>query len=247
MKSAWLWMSRGGRVAAVAACVALGAAEARAASVVDVNGGDANTITSVSAILDPADGIAGTRTGVRVAESYGEQTLEEYPSQGGYALVSPTGLTFDKVITIEAVDEHSDWDSMYIQLVVTNATTLTWSDYHLEFYTDDFEDPLGLTLLSIGAPGVEPGGYGNTVFDETQSLGTEIHFFTDGEGQAPGEVNTIWLRWDWGNPLDDHQVGDAIGIRQIATAVPEPGTASLLGLALCALSLRRRRAVSGRG
>lgn len=237
-----------GLAGAIASLILLSPAIAQAASVVDVNAGDANTITSVTAIDDPADGIAGVRTGVRIEEFYGEQTLEPYEvSVGGFALVSPAGLTFDKVITIESVDQHSDWDSMYIQLVVTNDTAFTWKDYHLEFYTSDFSTPIGLTLLNIGAPGVEPGGYGNELFDETSSEGTRIDFWSEGDGQAPDATNTIWLRWDWGNPLDRYEVGESIGIRQLATVVPEPGTASLIGLALGALALRRRaRATRGR-
>jgi len=238
------WTVVAGRlVAALAALIALSAPRAQAASVLDVNAGDANTITSVTANVDPANDFLGVRTGVRIAESYGEQTLEPYDSVGGFALVSPTGLTFDKVVTIEAVDQHSDWDSMYIEFVVTNDTTLTWTDYHLEFYTSDFSQPLGLTLLTVtGIPEVPPTPFGNTIFDQSSPFGgTEIDFSASAGGQDPGEVNTIWLRWDWGNPGDRYEVGDSIGIRQIATAVPEPGVASLLGLALGALALGRRR------
>ena len=205
-----------------------------AASVVDVYNNDLNVITHVIAINDP---VGFSRTGVNVEESYGESTLISYPSQGGKAVVNAALQYFDKTVTIAASDQHSDWDSMYINLKITNNTPYPWSDYHLIFYNQNFTQKLGLTLLSVNTSPY----FGNELFDKSTTYGylggSEIDFWSNTATQNPGQTNNIWLRWDWGNPLDDHAVGYTIGIRQVATTViPIPGAIWLLASGLLGLA-----------
>ena len=214
---------------------------AYAATVSDIYNIDLNVITSATAIADP---VGFSRTGVNVAESYGESALIPYTSQGGYAVVNSASQFFDKTVTITASDQHTDWDSMYINLQITNNTPYAWSDYHLIFYNQDFTQKRGLTLLSVNASSY----FGNQVFDHSTTYGylggTEIDFWSTTQTQQPGQTNNIWLRWDWGNPLDKYAVGNTIGIRQVATVVPIPGAMWLFGSGLLGLIgvARRKKA-----
>ena len=192
---------------------------ATGATVTDVYTGDQNVIQSVTPISDP---VGLGRTGVQINESYRESTVIPYASQGVRALVNPSMQFFDKTLTITASDQHTDWDSMYVRLSVTNNTPYPWSDYHLIFYTQGFSQKLGLTLLSVNSSAY----FGNDFFDMSSTYGylggTEIDFWSQTKALQPGQTINIWLRWDWGNPLDRYEVGETICIRQIATITPEP-------------------------
>jgi hypothetical protein len=137
---------------------------------------------------------------------------------------------------------------MYINFQVTNASSRAWSDFHLEFYNADFTQAKGLTLLWVGVGSQSYPYFGNDFFDQSSQYGdfggTALHFWSSGQQVAPNGTLNVWLRWDWGNPGDDHAVGDAIGIRQIATAVPEPVNVLMMlaGLTVLGLALRTRAA-----
>ena len=211
-----------------------------AASVVDVYNGDLNVLTNVTAINDP---VGSGRTGVNVVESYGENHMVAYPSRDGAAIVNGQGQFFDKTLTITQSDQHTNWDSMYINLQVTNNTPYKWSDYHVEFYSADFTKTFGITLLNASGTGL----YGNSIFDQTtvNPFQGKYDFWSNTAVQNPGQTNNLWFRWDWGNPLEPYPVGYTIGVRQVATTViPIPGAIWLLGSALLGLAGLKIKKVS---
>lgn len=187
---------------------------ASAAIVTDVNGTDLNVITTVTSILDPEYTPTNPRTGVNIAESYGENSL-----------------VFDKTIEIEDSDDWANgWSSLYVNLQVTNDTNYAWSGYKVEFWNADFTSSFPITLLSVN---LSPY-FGNDIFDQSTGFsgGTEIIFWSDTIRQNPGETNNVWFRWDWGNPLDYQGPGTVLGVRQIASVVPIPAALPLFGSAL---------------
>lgn len=229
---------------------------ANAATVLDVNNTDSNSITSIDLFNKDTTGTNDpsgySYAGVTINESYEESTRVPYSFNADFGLANSNGAFFDKTITLTSFDDNptNTWDQLFIKFNVTNNSPYAWSGYHLEFYDSTFTQKLGLTLLQVGIGATTFPYFENTLFDQQTNYGynggSELNFWSDTLRQLPGQTNEISLRWDWGNPLDPYSVGNTIGIRQVATVVPIPATFPLFLSALGMMNLIRLRKVAGK-
>jgi hypothetical protein len=145
---------------------------------------------------------------------------------------------------------------------VTNATPYHWSDYHFEFYNDDFSEKKALPVVALWAnipdstttPPLGAFHTGEAVFLGTVVASSTIGLlpkdfsgenFLNADGLnfygSPGvdltEQWSVLLSFNNNNKtLLSSEVCQAngcnIGIRQVATTVPEPGTILGVGTAV---------------
>ena len=205
-------------------CILLAFGQAQAIIMVDdVYDDDFNYVTHVDQDTDAST--------LFVEEDYNEDNLIPYQSHDGWGIVDndigePVRY-FDKVVTLNGA--QSDW---LFSFIVTNTTSYWWSDYHFEFYDEDFSTKLDITDILLD--------WSNTVvFEQWARVYNELHFWDPVTRHAPGQTASYNLRLD----LDaiHSTVGDTFGIRQVATTVPEPGSIVLLGLGLTGLAFFSRR------
>ena len=193
------------------------AGQTAAMSIVDLNPGDLNIITG--AFEDDA------LNELLVFEDYNEEWLVPYPSHDGYGIVNPQGGYFDKVVSFTA----DDWDGRWaFDFRVTNTSPYCWSDYHFEFWDETFENPLDLTGIV--------DDWDNEIFQNSRFTGTTLEFWAP-QWQCPGQTNQFLI---FVQPVG---MAGSVGIRQVATTIPEPLTMMGLfaGVSLLGGYLRRRR------
>ena len=196
------------------------AAQVPAAVIVDLDPNDLNIITG--AFEDDA------LNELLVFEDYNETKLTPYPSHDGMAIVNPNGGYFDKVVTFGGDDFDGVW---LLDFRVHNTTPYLWSDYHFEFWDEDFLNRLDLTEII--------NRWDAEIFENSSFDGSVLQFWAPGwQANSQTQQFLIWIN----NP----QAVPAFGLRQVATTViPEPSTIivwSLLGaLAITVGWCRRRR------
>lgn len=191
--------------------------------------GHVQAITVTDVYLDDLNFITGTdqddvNSKLTIFEDYNEDNLIPYPSHDGWAIVDndpgePVRF-FDK--TFDIVGETGVWK---FDFVVHNTSPWCWSDYHFEFWNEDFTVPyLNFPLLN----------WGNDIFLNSSFDGSVLQFWSP-DWQCFCDTNDFWLEID----LDQITI-DPFGIRQVAT-VPEPGTMLLLGAGLASFVGFRKR------
>ncbi len=166
-------------------------------------------------------------TGADVDEDYNAQSLIPtknlgFTSHDGFAVIDIDPVTheqffFDKKITLEAKDLTGN-QKLEMTFDIKNTSPFTWSDYHffvlaeaplIEFANSgDFGDVTPLPAFSVGLSTDNP----NKLVENGETL----------------QVN---LRFD----LTDLTEGYSFNLRQIATAVPVPPSALLMGSGLLGL------------
>ncbi len=176
--------------------------QAGAIQVTDVYDTDNNIITSVT----PGPG-ANEMT---IYEDYNETYITPYDSHDGYAVVNAQGKYFDKVFTKEEGDS-GNW-SLYFR--VYNSGPYEWSDYHFEFWDDNFSTPNNsFPLTDWDNYEVLPPN--DPVFNNSSYVGNELKFWAPGT-QSSGETTEFQL------DVNIDLLPDSFGIRQVATTTPEP-------------------------
>ena len=215
-------------------------AKAGTITVSDLNLGDAMSIT----------GITNTATGVTMTENYAESTLIPYtslvpiyPDAGNMAIVTPTSTYFDKVVTYSGI---ASGELTEFQFEITNNTPYNWRDYHYEIWNEDF-------TARQQAPWASPNpNSGNlpTLYSD-QFTGLVIHpnvatfhsFAGSGERHLIGEMGIYTLRMELYSFTNSGS--GTLGLRQIATTVPEPASMAIFGLGFSfVMASRRKRAKS---
>ena len=206
----------------------------------DLNLGDAMSIT----------GITNNANGVTVTDSYGESTMIPYyslvpiyPDAGKTAFVTTSYTYFDKVVTYSG---FASGDLVEFQFEITNNTFRRWSDYHFEIWNDEF-------TARQQAPWASPNpNSGNlpTLYSD-QFTGLVIHpnvatfhsFAGSGERHKIGETGIYTLRMELYS-FTNSGFG-TMGLRQVATIIPEPASMAIFGLGFSfVMAAHRKRAKS---
>jgi hypothetical protein len=167
-----------------------------------------------------------------VQEDYNALDLITFPSHDGFAVVdlvpNDNGgvIWFDKEVIFNEADAGDN--NFQITWDITNTSPYTWSDYHFIFSDEGqvFSEP---NTSSAEFKGVTLVG------------NTEVDFFFDPPGGQlvdPGEILHVTMGLDL-NGLDPN--GATLQLRQIATAIPVPPSAFLLGSGLLGLGVLRWR------
>ena len=200
-------------------------------SVTDLNLADQMSITGIP---------VNTANGITINESYGESTLIPYNSQypilpdaDPYAIVTPQSTYFDKVVGYTGMTQGQSFE---FDFQITNNTPYKWHDMHFEIWNVDFTQRLQ-------APWTLPDPLATDQFtglDLHTDVGTFYSFPGSGESHDPLETGTYILRMELYafNSTED----GSFGLRQVATATPEPGTLAIFGIG-CGMAMvaRRRR------
>ena len=212
-------------------------ANAGTVSFSDLNLGDAMSIT----------GITNTAYGVTVTESYGESTKIPYYSlvpifpSAGKAFVTPSYTYFDKVVTYSG---FASGDIVEFQFEITNNTVCPWTDFHFEIWNDEF-------TARQQAPWASPNPNSDnlpTLYSD-QFTGLVIHpnvatfhsFAGSGERHKIGEMGIYTLRMELYS-FTNSGFG-TMGLRQVATTIPEPASMAIFGLGFSfVMAARRKRA-----
>ena len=202
----------------------------------DLNLGDAMSIT----------GVTNTANGVTVTESYGESHMIPYtslvpifPDAKDTALVTSAHTYFDKVVTYSG---FASGDLAEFQFEITNNTKHNWWDYHYEIWNEDF-------TARQQAPWASPNpNSGNlpTLYSD-QFTGLVIHpnvatfhsFAGSGEKHLKGELGIYTLRMELYSFTNSGS--GTLGLRQIATTVPEPASMAIFGLGFSFVMASRRK------
>jgi len=156
-----------------------------------------------------------------IFEDYNELNLVPYCGHDPFAIVNDEGGYFDKVVTF--TDDDLDGEPWTLDFRVQNTTPWCWSDYHFEFWNEDFTERLvDFPLLQysdeIFLNEAFPGPY----------CGEGVLEFWAPNWQCPYTTNQFLLRIDLSG-INSGLPG-SFGIRQVATTVAEPVT--MLGLVL---------------
>ena len=223
---------------AIAAASICAPANAGTVSFSDLNIGDAMSIT----------GINNTLNGVTVTESYGESTKFPYmslvpifPDGGKTAFLTQNHTYFDNLVTYSG---FASGDLVEFQFEITNHTDRYWRDYHYEIWNDDF-------TARRQAPWAFPNpNSGNlpTLFSN-QFTGLVIHpnvatfhsFAGSGEQHDVGETGIYTLRMEVYSFTNSGS--GTMGLRQVATTIPEPASMAIFGLGFSfVMAARRKRA-----
>lgn len=161
-----------------------------------------------------------------VFEDYNEKHLIPYPSHDGYGIVNNAGGFFDKRIDFTLDDLDGPW---MFDFRVHNTTPWEWSDYHFEFWNEDFTSQYqNFPLLS----------WDNDIFQNDSFDGSIVQFWAP-DWQAVCETSQSLLLIDL-SLVNAGQAG-SFGIRQVATTVPEPCTLLLLGTGLAGIVRYRKK------
>jgi len=186
-----------------------------AVSVIDVNPADLNSITKIE-------------NEQWIYEDYNETHLVPYTSHDGWGIVNSNGGYFDKKVTFNDVTPNT---SYFFHFYVTNTTPWNWSDYHFEFWDPTFTTRIkDIPLSSLQFP-LYSDQFGNKGLVARDGVsGTVAEFWTTNQGDIHGIGEEGYYRIE----LDLYDFYNApngsFGLRQVATAVPEPGTYMLMGL-----------------
>lgn len=234
--------------------------QASAITIADVYTGDLNKITKKE---------YPSSKKLVVYEDYGENYLVSYPSHDGYAIVNEDGNFFDKVVNL-TVDDcccgsggccsgsggcsgsvgctcSCDPETWTFEFYVHNTSPYAWSDYHFEFWDEDFTERYNNFPLLSGSSNI----FQNSKFEASvlefwapdwQDLDVTNHFsLTINLSQFERECCCTHKNDKC--CFCDGQNVELFGIRQVATTVPEPATMLLLGTGLIGLGWVGRRKV----
>lgn len=167
-------------------------------------------------------------------EDYNAKSLIPYPSHDGYAVVDfdAFGLPifFDKVVTFDGNDNGKNFQTTWH---ITNTSPFYWSDYHFILLTTPDN-------LRFDAPNLAACDFkGVTMkFDGSGKI-VELDFFATAASQivAPGDLLNVTFPF----LFDDIPHGATLTceLRQVATAVPIPPSALLLGSGLLGMGVLR--------
>lgn len=182
---------------------------------------DLNFITNVQQFNPPGP------TELLIFEDYNEDNLIPFPSHDGYAIVDNDAgepvRFFDKIIQKQG--EAGLWA---FDFRVHNTTPWSWSDYHFEFWTEDFTQQLDITNILTN--------WSSDIFLNSEKTLAGVNFWSPAS-HDPSETGQYVLF------LNVNLLPNSFGIRQIATT-PEPGSVALWALGLAALGVtgwRQRR------
>jgi hypothetical protein len=172
--------------------------------------------------------------GGSVQETYSATTPVPFPSHDGFALVTPSTddggpIWFDKLITITS--NSPNFDHFEATFHVDNNTGFSWSDYHFLLAFDDVTIPDNLQFSTPNSGDSDLKGH-TLVFSGTNLV--EIGFFAENPGQevASGTGSNFHIGFDFDVPTNGSLTFE---LRQVATAVPLPPSAILMGSGLLGL------------
>jgi hypothetical protein len=213
-------------------------ANAGTITVSDLNLGDAMSITSIT----------NTANGVTMTETYAESTLIPYtspipifPDAGNFAIVTPSHTYFDKVVTYSGI---ASGELTEFQFEITNNTPYHWRDYHFEIWNDDFT---ARQQAPWASPNPNTGNLPTLYSDQFTGLGiypntaSFYSFPNSGERHEIGVTGIYTLRMELYSFTNSGS--GTMGLRQIATTVPEPASMAIFGLGFSfVMAARRKRA-----
>jgi hypothetical protein len=219
---------------------AFNAATAGVVTLTDTNPGDLMKITGIP---------NNTANGITVTESYGESKLIPYnslnpivPDAAHYAVVTQADTFFDSIVSYTGLAQGQLFE---FEFQITNNTPYGWKDYHFEIWNTTFTARQHAPWASPNPPANIPTLYSDQFTGLTihPNVGTFYSAAGSGETHEVLEVGSYTLRMEL---FSFNNTGDGeFGLRQVATATPEPGSLAIFGIG-CSLVMAVRRRRSGR-
>jgi len=169
-----------------------------------------------------------------ITETFQENTLIPYNSNGGNAIVNSSLGFFDTTIELGSWTETRP---IYIAFIIYNKTDYVWSDFHLEFYEDDQVTPLNVEnyLEDFGSDYFQNKSCSGNVIEFWQPDSWPIYILTDPPSMDAGHIAIT---------LDTptlYNIHPKFMVRQVATVVPIPSAVWLLTSGLIGLIGVRRK------
>jgi PEP-CTERM motif len=142
--------------------------------------------------------------------------------------------------SFEVEVEHYDSDPFKGALIVnvTNASGVSWGDFHFQIFQIPGQDPIDNVFFYDNIVGDEPSS-SQTLDTPGWAIsdgGHVIDLYYYGDPVAPTESASFTVYTD--NTTDNVN----FGVSFWATAVPEPATMTLLGAGLLGMVIRRKKA-----
>ena len=169
------------------------------------------------------DSVAGNS----VFETYSATQLIQFASHDGFAVVGNDPIYFDKGIVLTNPDNPANTQTTWH---ITNDTPYTWSDYHVILL------PTIPDAVRFDDPNLNANDFKGADLVEDATGITEIDFYATAANQLVAPTETLNLTFPFVFTGADSFTYE-FTMRQVATAVPVPPTALLMGSGLLGLGV----------
>jgi hypothetical protein len=161
---------------------------------------------------------------------------------------SQYGFNYPIIVEFEKLSANATLKIIIEDELVINKTGREWTDYHMHLMVDVLDPEAGfdpnINFIPDGDQFENVGYASNSGYN---NLPIDLHFIdTDGNGvlYTSGEN---WFQPGWWDGRivivtdPEMDIGDFFGLKEIPTAIPEPATLTLLGVASIWIFIRKKQ------